>query len=325
LRKTSIDLRDQGSCDRDESGKANAIRSITITGVHPMTRSRFSPVTRRRLVISSVVGGVVAATSGVDILTSLAGADLGTPEAPAPPPKNDTFKGTWNWYGNAGHSGELPGPGLDVSGALGELWRTSDDNFGGSDAIRASAYANGVLYTLTDDSLWARQLKDGAVFWTQRSAQIVATINASPQPSPVATPPADGEPVTFSYFITIDNDLVLVPASNGHLWALDAGTGELRWDFDSGVDDLFSPTIVDHVAYCSTPNGVCAVELGDTPKLLWQVKETEGFVIGVEGELVYVAVSAASADGDATTYEIRALTAKDGSEYWRITDESLLS
>jgi outer membrane protein assembly factor BamB len=226
---------------------------------------------------------------------------------------DDNDSGTWNWRGNAGHTGEMPGPGLNLDGPLGEIWRVPDGIFGGF-----VGYLNDVVYTANGDDPYyaptiiaARNLLDGKLLWWLKAPNVAATPEAS------GTPAAEVDGVFFSSEIAIDNDLVLVTLSNGHLWALDALTGDLRWDFDSESDDIQRPTVVDHVAYFGVSGGVCAVELGDLPEIRWKTG-FDGYVLGVDGGLVYVAVQA----GDGQV-EIRALAIEDGAEFWRTTGNEL--
>jgi len=84
---------------------------------------------------------------------------VGTPGSAAA--QDATAGGTWNWGGNAGHTGELPGPGLDLESALGELWRIPREEFGDDPyygGTRIAGYLNGVMYVMNGESLSARRL-----------------------------------------------------------------------------------------------------------------------------------------------------------------------
>jgi outer membrane protein assembly factor BamB len=254
----------------------------------PLTALTVSRRTTLQMALAAAVAGKIMGTPGVALAQ----------DAPA---------GTWNQDGNAGHTGELPGPGLDFNRALGELWRIPEEEFG-SDPIwgraRVAGYLNDVIYAMNGDGLWARRLSDGAFLWAQSPAKIAAS-SAS-----MATPPAGAEPVSFSGPIAIDNDLLLMHATTRELWALDAATGELRWTIGGEGDLVFSSqaTVVDHVAYVRLYDGVAALELSDPPVIRWQTQDSSR-VLGVEDGYVYVEIDD----------EIRALNIADGSEYWRVS------
>ncbi len=218
--------------------------------------------------------------------------------------------GTWNWGGNPGHTGELPGPGLDLSNALGEVWRIPEDEFGYDPEYgeaRVTGYANGVIYTMNGDGIWARRLSDGQFLWAQNPARLMETSDGLG--APPASPTADGEKLEFYGPIAIDDNVLLMSVSNGHLWGLDATTGDLRWDF--AEDSFFDrgPTIVDHVGYFTLSEGIGAVALTDPPTLSW-TSQVDGWILGAGEGIVYVAV-----DGN----EIRALTMENGAEFWRLS------
>ncbi|MGB3329350.1 MAG: PQQ-binding-like beta-propeller repeat protein [Thermomicrobiales bacterium] len=217
----------------------------------------------------------------------------------------DTAAGTWNWRGNAGNTGELPGPGLDLGSALGELWRLPATTFGDDPAYggpRVNGYWNGVVFSMAGESVVARRLKDGTVLWEHTPAMLASAA------TPVAAVQAGTDRMSFYGPIAIDNDLLLMATTNGHVIALDARTGDARWDIVWKA--LFSsfPVIVDHVAYGTIGSGVAAIDLSGSPKMRWRT-DVDAEVVGVESGYVYVVV------GD----QVRALTAEDGSEYWRIT------
>ncbi len=249
------------------------------------------------------------------LAAATAGQIVGKPQFVA---GQDETTGTWNWGGNAGHTGELPGPGLDLDSALGELWRMPEEEFrdGGfySGPRAIAGYLDGVVYFWSGDGLRARRLNDGEFLWEQSPATLTlpATPAASPEGSPVASPQASVEERSFDDVIAIDGALVLVTVGNGHLWALDSMTGVLRWDFDSGSETIYSPTVVNHVAYCPGSDGVVAIDLGEQPALRWKA-DVGGWVLGVDSGYVYIEVY----DADDGVFSIRALNVEDGSEYWR--------
>ncbi|MCO5220367.1 MAG: PQQ-binding-like beta-propeller repeat protein [Thermomicrobiales bacterium] len=245
-------------------------------------------------------------TLQVALAAMMAGRFLGTPRSGS---AQSTATDTWNWGGNPGHTGELPGPGLDLEGALGELWRIPRDEFGdgyyyGYDEREIAGYLNGAIYTWSGNSLWARTLEEGQFLWGLSPTR--RTMPGTPE----ASPEAAGEEPRFSKAIAIDGELLLVTLNNGHLWALDAMTGDLRWDFDSGSEYIDVPTVVDHVAFCATSSGLMAIELGGEPAVRWTA-EVNSSLLGVADGYVYIATSGAAG------HEIRALTVEDGSEYWR--------
>ena len=234
------------------------------------------------------------------LAAAVAGRFAGRPGAVA---AQDASGRTWNWGGNAGHTGELPGPGLDLESALGELWRIPEEEFGGGHPYpKVTAHLNGVIYLMSGGELFARRLKDGKLLWAQSPAKIAA------DPSSVATTQAYVGDSAFYGPIAIDGDILLMSVSNGHLWALDTKTGEFRWDVDWRSYYSHRLTVVDHVAYGDLGGGVAAVELTSPPLIRWR-GNVAGEVLGVVDGFVYVGA------GD----EVRALTVEDGLEYWRLS------
>lgn len=245
----------------------------------------------------------------------LAGRALGTAR---PAGAQESPGDTWNWGGNVGHTGELPGPGLSLDAPLGELWRVPEGEIGQEFA----GYANGVIYTWNGDSLWARRLHDGEFLWAQNPAKLrpVGTPTTALVSSPPASPAA--EDVAFADVrrgFAIDGDLIVTTMSNGEVWGLDASSGALRWTFDQAPHFRLA-TVVDHVAYGTATygpdgEGVVAVSLGGQPQLQW-LAEIPGTVVGVESGYVFVL------SGQYSRGEVRALTADTGLEYWRWQPES---
>ena len=236
------------------------------------------------------------------LASAIAGKLVGTPGSAG---AQEASAGTWNWGGNAGHTGEFAGPGLDLESALGELWRIPGKEFGDDPyygGTRIAGYLNGVMYVMNGESLSARRLKDGKELWKRSPAEIAAT------PSSKAITPAYVGDNAFEGPVAIDNDILLMSMSNDHLWALDTKTGDFRWDIAWAAYSSRFPIVVDHVAYCNLGGDVVAVELTTPPVIRWR-GDVNGDVLGVVDGLVYVGV------GD----EVRALTVEDGLEYWRLS------
>src|SRR5688500_6795419 len=107
---------------------------VTKASLNTLTISRRTAL---QMAVAAAIAGPIAGVSGIATAQNAEG-------------------GTWNWGGNPGHTGELPGPGLDLDSALGELWRIPSEDFG-ADSYSGLAgivgYSNGVLYTMTSDSI----------------------------------------------------------------------------------------------------------------------------------------------------------------------------
>ncbi len=182
-------------------------------------------------------------------------------------------------------------------------------NAWGYDPDQFAGYANGVIYLWSGNGLWARRLVNGEYLWGRSPAQSPRSSTAVASPvvgpvSPTASPKASDDDVRFIKKIAIDSGLVLVSLTNGHIWALDASTGDIRWDFDSERDSIGVPTVVDHVAYCGGAS-ILALELLEQPVIRWR-KEIQGRVLGVDGSHVFIGVATRSGG------EIRALAVKTG-------------
>ena len=102
---------------------------------------------------------------------------------------------------------------------------------------------------------------------------------------------------------------VFVPSADGHLYALDAGTGRIRWRFDAGAPVLSAPLVTEAgVVVLSAGARLLAVHAA-TGALVWCVPG-RGFSAGraaCDGERVYTS----AADGYA-----RAHDAATGQELW---------
>jgi len=103
---------------------------------------------------------------------------------------------------------------------------------------------------------------------------------------------------------------LFVPSADGHLYALDAGTGLARWRFAAGAPVLSEPLVVgqaDYVVFCAGDR-LLAVDAA-TGQLAWSVPG-RGFSAGraaCDGQRVYTA----AADGYARAHDLRT-----GREAW---------
>lgn len=273
--------------------------------------TRFAPDTwtiSRRATLQAALAAVIAGKA-------LGRTELASAQTDSPAP--------WNRGGNAGHTGELPGPGLDLEQPLGVLWRLPVKEFvsnGYALPDDIAGYWNGVLYTRNGGSLWARRLQDGAFLWAQ-SPNTLQPLPAS-TPTADASPEAGAQPVSFSRRVAIDNGFLLATMDNGELWGLDAATGEFRWKLNLGSsDDSPIATVEDHVAYVDQLGAIVAYDLTDPPALRWSWNaEAQGYnagIVGVLNERVYVWKQ----NDEGTT--LHALAANDGSELWRLTGNDL--
>jgi outer membrane protein assembly factor BamB len=103
-------------------------------------------------------------------------------------------------------------------------------------------------------------------------------------------------------------DTLFVPSADRHLYALDAGTGAVRWRFDTGAPVLSEPlAAAGHVVFCAGER-LLALDAA-TGQLAWAVPG-RGFSAGRpggDGERVYTA----AADGYARAHDLRT-----GREAW---------
>jgi outer membrane protein assembly factor BamB len=120
-------------------------------------------------------------------------------------------------------------------------------------------------------------------------------------------------PVYRGPAVNATGDTVFVPSADGHLYALEAGTGLVRWRFDAGAPVLSAPAVAragpdrEYVMF-SAGEELFAVD-ASTGRLAWSVPG-RGFSAGRaagDGERVYTA----AADGYARAHDVRT-----GREAW---------
>ncbi len=125
-------------------------------------------------------------------------------------------------------------------------------------------------------------------------------------------------------FNSIDNGLLLAGMDNGELWGLDATTGAFRWELSvENALDFTIPTAAENIVYIGQTSGASAYELTDPPTLRWSWSpDAEGGsgVFGLFNDHVYVY---RYYQGDLDLVSLHALSASDGSERWRLTENDL--
>ncbi len=216
----------------------------------------------------------------------------------------------WNWMGNAGHTGEFPGPGLDFSAPLGERWRVPEQ----WDSALSGHVQDRLLVTRRlDRGFYARawrieaiDSKDGSIIWS-RNAPGYDSYAPGDSFASTPVPPSDGIP--FSSRVVVHKNSIILTNANGQLRGIDTDTGEDLWNIDSGHKWIDPPTVVGDIAFSLASGGLCAIELGDTPSILWNAdaKESNLRFLGVENNLVWIGGSKS----------ISALDVQTGSEYWK--------
>lgn len=209
---------------------------------------------------------------------------------------------TWNWAGNERHTGEFPGPGLDLSGPIGELWRIPADE-------TPVAVINGMVYTILNDigyeqtsQLSARNGTDGSTLWVVRAPSFAEDAE-----------PNNELPSFRTRSICVDEQTVYVCLTNSELWALDIETGGTKWTWsDPGSDKL---SISDGVAYIrGSEDTIFSLSLSDPPDLLWQSDyDWRWEIIGIDNAYVYLLGPTVGPPQP----EIRVISRSTGVEFWR--------
>jgi outer membrane protein assembly factor BamB len=116
----------------------------------------------------------------------------------------------------------------------------------GARVVSSPAVADGRVYVLSyDDTLYAANAETGAAVWkfaTQGEHRYTATHLHGTLPRAESMPdPYD----TFLSSPAVWNSTVYFGSSDGHVYALDATTGKLRWKFKTGDVVHSSPAVVD--------------------------------------------------------------------------------
>lgn len=222
---------------------------------------------------------------------------------------------TWMHAGNAARTGVFPGPGLDLTKDIIELWRIDGRQSGYF--VDPCGVCDGMTYYLPVPDgispevrpLVAVDARTGSELWRQ-------------------IPPITEPTTYFAGQPAIADGLLIMPTWGGLLIGLDARSGESRWIFDvQGQLADSRPAIVDGVAYVSDNASVNAIAVGDTAEWLWKAPLGDGTntvvspIVSVDGD--YVVVSSVSLDPKAEpegkTTVIHVLSAQDGSELYRFS------
>ena len=116
--------------------------------------------------------------------------------------------------------------------------------------------------------------------------------------------------------LTLDGGTVYTTSEAGRVYALDASSGDLLWQYDSGEDVFYPPTVVDGVVYVNSqsghdqPLGYVHALTASTGELIWKYETGDAkYSLMTESEgVVYVG----SGDGS-----VSAVDASNGELLWR--------
>lgn len=180
------------------------------------------------------------------------------------------------------------------------------------------AFHNGVVYVASlDGNVYAVGAADGKVRWT------FATKGERRFTAPGihgAIPRTERMPDPFDVFLSspmIANGVVFIGSGDQHVYALDAGTGALRWSFATGDVVHASPALADGVVYIgSWDRNVYALDAA-TGRERWRYTTGNDTVIYNQ---IGIASSAAVADGlvfvGGRDGKFHVVDAKTGAQRW---------
>lgn len=211
----------------------------------------------------------------------------------------------WNWAGNAGHTGESHGPGLDFDAPLGVLWRIPYNN------ERFTGYSNGLFFSDWSEQGWGIEAStisaidavNGNLVWTR------STFTQSASNQDITTPQLSADENWFNRLLSISGNNLVIALSDGRLCTLNASNGDVLWDSASRYKWVSEPTVVGEFAYFACSEGICALDLTSTPTVRWtkNLNTANLRLEGLDSGLVYIT----NADG------LIALDTASGDEYWR--------
>ncbi len=81
---------------------------------------------------------------------------------------------------------------------------------------------------------------------------------------------------------------VFVGSFDGHFYALDAATGDVRWRFDAGGPILGSPTVMHGLVYFSTTKAKTFALNTDSGETVWTFPAGEYSPLVTDGQRVYI-------------------------------------
>src|SRR6266566_281377 len=165
----------------------------------------------------------------------------------------------------------------------------------------APALANGVIYvavfdpSLTSSNVYALKAADGAILWHSH-------INGCGSSPTVVN--------TTLYLTAYVCSSPPDSAQEGYVYALDAGSGSMRWRYQAGDPFISKVVVLNTIAYAVEFNGTIDALHANNGSLLWQhrvQRQQLSAVAGVNGSLY---VSAAGF--------LYAFRASDGAQRWKV-------
>jgi outer membrane protein assembly factor BamB len=304
--------------------------SIAARAVSMLTLVALLGATRPAIASSGVAFG--SDDHHVDSIAVQTGDATPEPAEPADKPRAREFP---MFHGNAAHTGLVYGPGPDPSKPIGELWRlTAGDGihssavivdgivyagswdrtlyaldaatgavvwtFGTGHWIFASpAVAGGVVYLPGGDGfLYALDAKTGALLWTfqaptsfQGSATVekgvvyLASIDPNPRDetstaldTPLYAIDASSGALLWQYdlksavvsSVAVANSTVYAGSLDGFLYAVDAESGEEKWRYNTGREIWSSPAVSHGRVFAGTNGGSVVAVDAKRGTLVWQ-------------------------------------------------------
>jgi outer membrane protein assembly factor BamB len=208
---------------------------------------------------TAYVGDVDGGVTAVDVAEGTVrwSADVGSSVAGAVTPDGDRV------YVTALGSQSAPGAvvALDASSGT-ELWRTTEDAIG-SNVFSAPVLADDAIVVLEAGSVVALGADDGVLAWQR---EIV---------NPLRTPPFLFQATATPAPVLADGSIYVVDVT-GRAYALDAGTGEIRWDHALNDPSPVSPPLVaDEQVVVATDSGTVDAIDRTSGRLVWTLDATD--------------------------------------------------
>jgi outer membrane protein assembly factor BamB len=181
----------------------------------------------------------------------------------------------------------------DHSGAFGSLtlpiaqkWQWSGE--AGTKSASSPAVVEGIAYVGIGGQVIALRLEDGGLAWEYPSGQRI--------------------PARFRLSPAVGGGKVFCAASDGTLYALDADTGSLAWQFSTHSSVTSPPTYFEPAVFIGTANGKVYALNADTGAPLWQ--DPCVLRLAVSGPLVVTEDTVIALADDGSVYGIAKATGR---------------
>ena len=298
-----------------------------------MKTFHFDRIDRRRLVISSIVGGTAMLTTKQSLRAAT------ETDQPATLLAQNSSSNVPMFRGDSAHTGVMAGPGPDAWNGVETIWKSVTEHRAVSPSVVDGVLYSGPLSLQVEqggdwlDHLCAFDANDGTQLWhfnivsfNSAPAVVDGVVYVGGYGKLFAIDAKDGtkrwhygnEGNSFSSPTVVDG-VVYVGSYGGNLYAIDAQDGTERWHYSTGVDHAFSsPAVIDGVLFAANNDGnLYAVDAQEGTER-WRFKI--GDEVSEYFDAGYFETTPAVADGVVYVGNdvgvLYAFDAKNGTEKW---------